>query len=95
MIAGPRQESSLTTREPLRAPLHVMQATTSKGLAQCPYVVARVGMQGTELTTEPPCPLKVSNRLKTVVYNCIPFHLVSLAGWTGIFHIRLQTNQQL
>src|SRR6218665_3184388 len=55
------QESNLTARQLRRAPHHVIQATTSKGLAQGPYVQARVGFepatlqtQGTELTTEPP-----------------------------------------
>jgi len=43
----------------------VPQATTSEGLAQGPYVMARVGferatlrMQGAELTTESPHPTK-------------------------------------
>ena len=54
------QESNLTARQPLRTPHHIIQATTSEGLAQGPYVVARVWfepatlrMQGRELTTEP------------------------------------------
>ena len=57
------QESYLTARQKCRAPHHVIQATTSEGLAQGPYVVARVRfksatllMKGTELTTEPPRP---------------------------------------
>ena len=61
-------ESNLTARQPRRAPHHVIRATTSEGLAQGPYVVARVGfepvtllMQGTELTTEPPL-----ERVKTI-----------------------------
>ena len=40
-----------------------IQATASEGLAQFPYMAARVGLesatlwtQSTELTTEPPCP---------------------------------------
>jgi len=39
------QESNLTARQPRRAPHHVIQATTSEGLAQGPYVVARVGFK--------------------------------------------------
>ena len=56
------EEFNLTAKQPCRAPHHIVQATTSAGLAQGPYV-ARVGfepatmrMQGTELTTEPPHP---------------------------------------
>ena len=52
------QESNLTARH---APHHAIQAATSEGLAQGPYVAARVGfepvtlqMQGSELTTDPP-----------------------------------------
>ena len=54
------QELNLTARQPRRVPHHVLQATTSEGLAQGPYVAAKMGfepatlrMQGTELTTEP------------------------------------------
>jgi len=36
------QESNLATRQPRRAPQHVIQATTSEELAQGPYVAARV-----------------------------------------------------
>jgi len=50
------QELNLTTRQPLKAPHHVIQAIASEGLAQGPYVVARVGfepptlqMQGTDI----------------------------------------------
>jgi len=39
------QETNLTTRQPYRAPHHITQATTSEGLAQGPYVVARVGLE--------------------------------------------------
>ena len=49
------QEPNLNVRQPGRAPHHVIQATTSEGLAQGPYVAARVRfepatlrMQGTE-----------------------------------------------
>ena len=65
MIAGNTviQESNLAARQPRRATHHVIQATTSEGLAQVSYVAARVGfdletlrMEGTELTTEPPRP---------------------------------------
>ena len=45
------------------APHYVIQATTSEGLAQGPYMADRVGfepatlwMQGTKLATEPPHP---------------------------------------
>jgi len=34
------QESNLAAREPRRSPHHVIQATTSEGLAQGPYVAA-------------------------------------------------------
>src|SRR6218665_1358893 len=57
--------------QPFRAPHHVIQATTSEGLAQGPYVVARVGFepatfhtQGTEPATEPPHPT-IHIRVKT------------------------------
>jgi len=36
------QESNLAIRQPRLVPHHVIQATTSEGLAQGPYVVARV-----------------------------------------------------
>ena len=52
---------NLTAWQPRWAPHHVIQATTSEGLAQGPYLAARVGlepatlrMQSTELTTVPP-----------------------------------------
>jgi len=52
----------------------VLQATVSEGLAQGPYVAARVlfepvtfWMQGTEPTTEPPCPGK-SKGMQAVVW---------------------------
>ena len=58
------QESNLIARQQHRAPHHAIQATTSEGLAQSPYVVARVGfelatlrIQGTRLTTERHAPL--------------------------------------
>jgi len=53
-------ELNLTTDSP-KTLHHVIQATASEGLAQGPYVVARVGFkpatlrtEGTELNTEPP-----------------------------------------
>jgi len=56
------QKSNLTARQPHVVPHHVIQATTSEGLAQGHDVVAIVGfkpatlqMQGTE-PTEPPRP---------------------------------------
>ena len=54
------QESNLTARQPRRGsvPHHAILATMSEGLAQGPYVAARVGfepvalrMQGLKLTT--------------------------------------------
>ena len=39
------QELNLTARQPHRVPHHVIQAITSEGLAQGPYVVARVGFE--------------------------------------------------
>jgi len=57
------QELNLTAKQARRVPYHIILATTSEGLAQGPYMAARMGfehanlwMQGTELTTEPPCP---------------------------------------
>ena len=57
------QKSNLTARQARRALYHIVQATMSEGLPQGPYVAAKVGfepatlsMQGTELTTTPPCP---------------------------------------
>ena len=48
-------------RQPRRAPHHIIQATMSEGIAQGPYIAAKVGFepatlqtQDTELTTEPP-----------------------------------------
>ena len=58
------QELNLITRQPRSAPHHIIQATTSEGLAQGPYMAARVGFEPatnrtkvTESNTEPPCPL--------------------------------------
>ena len=45
------QESNLTARQPRREPHHVIQATTSEGLAQGPYVVAS-GFRTSDLRTE-------------------------------------------
>jgi len=45
------QESNLTTRQPHRAPHHV-QVTASDGLAQGPYVEARVGFKPATLQIE-------------------------------------------
>jgi len=36
---------NLTAKQPRKAPHNVTQATTSKGLAQGPYVVAGVGFE--------------------------------------------------
>ena len=38
--------------QPLRAPHHVIQATTSEGLAHGPYVVARVGFEPATFRTK-------------------------------------------
>src|SRR6218665_931905 len=46
------QESNLTAWQPCRTPRHVMQATTSGGLAQGPYVAARVGFKPETFRTE-------------------------------------------
>src|SRR6218665_803423 len=50
------QESNLhiAARQPRRAPHHVIQATTSEGVAQSPYmsVAARVGVEPSTLRTE-------------------------------------------
>ena len=52
------------------------QATVSQGLAQGPYVAARVEFepatlwtQGTELTTEPPCPTPIEEKSVDVVID--------------------------
>ena len=59
--SGLLKESNLTARQPCRAPHHAIQATMSEGLAQGPYMAARVVFepatlqaQGTDLITEPP-----------------------------------------
>jgi len=94
------QESNLTVRQPCRAPHHVIQATMSEGLAQGPYMVAKVGFepatlqtQGTELTTEPPCPT-CSERRKLFHQN----NFLSHNSWSyvtdysrSIFHPRPRT----
>ena len=46
------QESNLATRQPRRPPYHGIQATTSEGLAQGPYVAARVGFEPATFHTE-------------------------------------------
>ena len=38
--------------QPRRAPTHLIQATTNEGLAQGPYVVARVGFEPVHFRTE-------------------------------------------
>ena len=43
------QESNSAARKQRRAPLHVIQATMDEGLAQGPYVAARVGFEPTTL----------------------------------------------
>ena len=46
-------ESNLTTtRQPLRVPHHVMQATTSEGLAKGRYVAANVGFEPATFQTQ-------------------------------------------
>jgi len=39
------QESNLTSRQPRRAPHHVIQTTASEVIAQGPYVASRVGFE--------------------------------------------------
>ena len=46
------QESNLATREPHRAPHHVIQATASEGLGQGHYVAVRVGFKLAIFCTE-------------------------------------------
>ena len=46
------QESNLAARQPRRAPHHVIQATTNEGLAQGPYVTARVVFEPATFRTE-------------------------------------------
>src|SRR6218665_3567634 len=54
------QESNLVARQPLRAPHYVIQAATSKGRVQGPYVAARVRFESAtfrnEGTEQPPRP---------------------------------------
>jgi len=54
------QESNLIAKQPRRVPHHVIQATASEGLAQGPYMVAKVGFEPATLLiegTEPCIPL--------------------------------------
>jgi len=46
------QESSLTVRQPHKAPHHAIQATACEVLVQGPYVAARVGIEPATLWTE-------------------------------------------
>ena len=46
------QESNLASRPSHRAPHHVIQAITSEGLAQGPYVAARGGIEPATFRTE-------------------------------------------
>jgi len=52
MIAGYYSSRISPTRQPRRAPHHVMQATTSEGLAHGPYVAARWGSERATFRTE-------------------------------------------
>ena len=45
-------ESNLAAMQPCRAPHHVIQATTSEGLAQGSYVVAKVGFEAVTFRNE-------------------------------------------
>ena len=46
------QESNLTSRQPRSAPHHVIEAITSEGFAQGPYVAARAGFEPAIFRTE-------------------------------------------
>jgi len=46
------QELNLTARQPRREPHHAIQATVSGGLAQGPYVAARMGFEPATFHTE-------------------------------------------
>ena len=46
------QESNLAARQKCRAPHHVIQTTTSEGLAQGPYMAAKVGFKPANFRTE-------------------------------------------
>ena len=46
------QELNLTARQPRREPHHAIQATVSGGLAQGPYVAARMGFKPATFHTE-------------------------------------------
>jgi len=46
------QKSNLAARQPRSASHHVIQSTTSEGLAQGPYVATRVGFEPATFRTE-------------------------------------------
>ena len=55
------KKSNVTARQPGRAPHHAIQATMSEGLAQSPYMAARVLLEPTTLRM--PFPIRVRNRI--------------------------------
>ena len=58
-----RQESNLAAKQPHRTPHHVIQVTTSEGLAQGPYVVTielDSAPKGPNTATEPPRPININ-----------------------------------
>jgi len=62
------QELNLAARQPRRTPDHVIQATSSEGLPQGPYVVARVGFKpkAPNASTQPPRPIHL---LVSIMYK--------------------------
>jgi len=76
------QESDLTARQPHRAPHHVIQATTSEGLAQGPYVAARVGFKPATFSIEF---TKHHHSATTPLNRCVLLVMVShMHPWLGL-----------
>ena len=74
-------------------PHHVIQVIMSEGLAQGLYRVVRVGFkpatlrtQGTELTTEPPCPKGHVPLLVAVIFILAMTNVFCLLGEWSNFH---------
>ncbi len=61
------QESHFTESQPHRAPHHFIQATTSEGLAQDPYMAASGGIEPTTLRTEGTDPHHSTNHVPELV----------------------------
>ena len=79
------QESNLATRQPRRAPHHVIQTTTSEGLAQGPYMVAIVGFEpetfhteGTEHHHWATTPQNTAVIAKKCLWSCFVFNVTDV-----------------